>query len=81
MLLLVAECVFLDPRRNAIAAFLKDPHYEGWPLACGFLPWTVLEWCIHMVVYDSDIQRLAGGLAHLPDLVSALLVNYSRGMI
>lgn len=34
-----------------------------------------------MVVYDPDIHSLPGGLADLPDVVSALLVNYSKDMI
>lgn len=34
-----------------------------------------------MVAYAHDMQRLAGGLACLPDLASALLVNYSKDMI
>lgn len=34
-----------------------------------------------MVVCVSDIQRLAGSLTCLPDLVSTLLVNSSKDMI
>lgn len=34
-----------------------------------------------MVVCDSDIWHLAGGLTCLPELVSTLLVNYSKDMI
>lgn len=34
-----------------------------------------------MVVCDSDVQHLAGRLTRLPDLVSTLLVNYSKDMI
>ena len=47
----------------------------------GFLAGAALERSISPVVYGSDIQHLAAGLARLPDLVSALLVTYSKDMI
>lgn len=50
-------------------------------LAWGFLAGAALESAISVVVYDSGDQDLAGGLAWLPDLVSALLVNYSKDTI
>lgn len=50
-------------------------------LAWGFLAGAALESAISVVVYDSGVQDLAGGLARLPDLISALLVNYSKDTI
>lgn len=50
-------------------------------LAWGLLAREALESAISVVVYDSGVQHLAGGLARLPDLISVLLVNYSKDTI
>lgn len=64
------------------SAAQNGSYFCPWPahsaLAWGLLAGAALESAISVVVYDSGVQHLAGGLARLPDLVSALLVNYSE---